>query len=126
MGIKDILIAAGIIAAIVLLAPQFKGGGGHDTGANSVNAPRAPYPCESDRSAQCTWDQHRRIAEEDCAKYREQGAKCEIVTNGQPPRAIRIPSDGERADMRQKIEEGARRLCDSFAKAGYECNANSN
>lgn len=126
MKIKDILIAVGIIGAAVLLTPHFKTSAPHDTGTNSVTTPRTPYPCESDHSAQCTWEQYRQIAEEDCAKDRAQGGKCEIVTNGQPPHAVHIPSDSERADMRRKIDEGARRLCDNLANAGYECHASSN
>ncbi len=126
MKIKDILIAVGIIGAAVLLTPHLKTSAPHDTGTNSVTTPRTPYPCESDHSAQCTWEQYRQIAEEDCAKDRAQGGKCEIVTNGQPPHAVHIPSDSERADMRRKIDEGARRLCDNLANAGYECHANSN
>lgn len=121
MKIKDILIAVAIIAVALALTPHSKRAAPHDTGTNSVTTPRTPYPCESDHSAQCTWEQYRQIAEEDCAKYRAQGGKCEIVTNGQPPHAVHIPSDSERADMHRKIDEGARRLCDNLANAGYEC-----
>jgi hypothetical protein len=119
--IKDILIAVVVIGAAVLLAPRSETAAPHDTGTNSVTTPRAPYPCESDHSAQCTWEQYRQIAEEDCANYRARGGKCEIVTNGQRPRAVHIPSDSERADMRREIDEGGRRLCDTLANAGYEC-----
>lgn len=121
MKIKDILIAVVVIGAAVLLAPRSETAAPHDTGTNSVTTPRKPYPCESDRSDQCTWEQYRQIAEEECAKDRARGGKCEIVTNGQPPHAVHIPSDSERADMRREIKEGARRLCDNFANAGYEC-----
>ena len=127
MKIKDIMIAVIVIGAALLLTPQFKTGAPHDTRTDSVTTPRKPYPCESDRSAQCTWEQYRQIAEEDCAKYRAHGEKCKIVTNDdQPPRAVRIPSDSEQADMRRKIEESASRLCDNFANAGYECHDSSN
>ena len=125
MKIKDILIVVVIIGAALLLAPRSEKAGPHDTGTDSVTTPRAPYSCESDHSARCTWEQYREIAEEDCAKYRAQGGQCEIVTNGQPPHAVRIPSDSERADMRRKIDEGARRLCDNLANAGYECHDNN-
>ncbi len=121
MKIKDILIAAVIIGVALLLTPRSETAEPHGTGTDSVTAPRVPYSCESDQSAQCTWEQYRQIAEEDCAKYRAQGGECKIVTNGQPPHAVRIPSDNERADMRQKFDEGARRLCDNIADAGYEC-----
>jgi hypothetical protein len=123
---KDILIAVGIIAVALALTPRSETAAPHDTGTNRVATPRTPFPCESDHSAKCTWEQYRQIAEEDCAKYRAQGRQCEIVTNGQPPHAVRIPSDSERADMRRKIDEGARRLCDNLANAGYDCPANSN
>ena len=126
MKVKDILIAVVIIGVALALTPQFKTTAPHDTGTNSVTTPRAPYPCESDHSDKCTWEQYRQIAEEDCAKDRARGGKCEIVTNGPPPHAVHFPSDSERADMRQKIEEGARRICDKLANAGYECHANSN
>ncbi len=123
---RDIMIAVVIIAVVLGLANQSQRGAPHDSGTDRVTTPRTPYPCESDRSAQCTWEQYRQIAEEDCAKHRAQGGRCEIVTNGQPPRAVRIPSDSEEADMRRKIDEGARHLCDNFAKAGYECHTSSN
>jgi hypothetical protein len=119
--IKDILIAVVVIGAAVLLAPRSETAARHGAGTNSVNTSRMPYPCESDHSAQCTWEQYRQIAEEDCAKYRARGEKCEIVTDGQRPRAVRIPSDSERANMRREIDEGARHLCDNLADAGYEC-----
>jgi hypothetical protein len=119
--IKDLLIAAAIIGIALLLTNRSEKGAPHDHGTDSVTAPRTPYSCESDRSTQCTWEQYRQIAEEDCAKYRAQGGECDIVTDGQPPHAVRIPSDSERADMRRKIDEGARRLCDNLADAGYEC-----
>ena len=126
MKIKDILIAVGIIVVVLLLTHHSETAAPHDAGTNSVTTPRTPYPCESDHSAQCTWVQYRQIAEEECAKDRAQGGKCEIVTNGQRPRAVHIPSDSERVDMRQKIDEGARRLCDNLANAGYDCPADSN
>jgi hypothetical protein len=119
--IVDILIAVGVIGAALALTPHSKTAP-HDTGTHSVTKPRTPYPCESDHSAQCTWEQYRQIAEEDCAKDRAQGGKCEIVTNGQRPHAAHIPSDSERADMRRKIDEGARRLCDNLANE-YGCHA---
>jgi hypothetical protein len=119
--IKDILIAVGIIAVALALTPRSETDSPHDTGTNSVTTPRTPYPCESDHSDKCTWEQYQQLAEEDCAKYRAEGRRCEIVTNGGPPHAVRIPSHSERADMRQKIDEGARRLCDNFANAGYDC-----
>ncbi len=121
MKIKDILIAAVIIGIALLLTNRSETAKPHDTGADRVTAPRTPYSCESDHSDQCTWEQYRQIAEEDCAKYRSQGGDCEIVTNGRPPHAVRIPSDSERAEMRRKIDEGARHLCDNLADAGYEC-----
>lgn len=126
MAVKEILIAAGVIGVALLLTPNSKTAPPHDSGTNSVTTPRRPYPCESDHSAQCTWEQHWQIAEEDCAKYRAQGGQCKIVTNDNPPHAVRIPSDSERADMRQKADEGARRLCDNLTEAGYECRANHN
>lgn len=126
MKIKDILIAVGIIAVALALTPRSETAAPHDTGPHSVATPRTPYPCESDRSVQCTGEQYQQIAEEDCAKYRAQGGECKIVTDGQPPHAVRIPSDSERAEMRRKIDEGARRLCDNLADAGYECNADGN
>ncbi len=124
MTIKGILIAAGIIVAALLLMPNSKTTSPHET--NSATKPRAPYPCESDRSTQCTWGQYMQIAEEDCAKNRAQGGQCEIVTNGQPPHAVHISSGSERADMRRKIDEGVRRFCDNLANVGYECHTSSN
>jgi hypothetical protein len=124
--IKDILVAVVIIGIALLLTPRSERAASHDAGTDSVATSRIPYPCESDHSAQCTWEQYRQIAEEDCAKDRAQGGRCEIVTNGQPPHAVRIPSDSERADMRRKIDEGARRLCDNLANAGYGCRASNN
>ena len=126
MKIRDILIAVGIIGVVLLLTQHSETAAPRDTGTNSVTTPRTPYPCESDHSVQCTWGQYRQIAEEDCAKDRAQGGKCEIVTNGQRPYAVHTPSDNERADMRRKIDEGARHLCDNLANAGYECRANNN
>ncbi len=123
MKMKDILIAVGIIAVALALTPRSETATRHDTGTNGVASPRTPFPCESDHSIQCSWEQYRQIAEEDCAKYRAQGGGCEIVTNGEPPHAVRIPSDSERADMRRKIDEGTRRLCDNLANAGYDCNS---
>lgn len=125
-SVKDILIGVGIIAVALALTSNSGKDAPHDTGTNSVTTPRTPYPCKSDHSAQCTWEQYRQIAEEDCAKHRAQGGRCEIVTNGQRPRAVHLPSDSERADMHRKIEEGARHLCDNLANAGYECHTNSN
>ena len=126
MKVKDILIAVVVIGAALLLTPQFKTAAPHDTGPHSVATPRKPYPCESDDSVKCTGEQYEQIAEEDCAKYRAQGGECKIVTNGRPPHAVRIPSESERAEMRRKIDEGARHLCDNLADAGYECNADNN
>lgn len=126
MKIKDILIAVGIIAVALALTPGFGPDGPPDNGPHGVATPRTPYPCESDRSVRCTGEQYQQIAEEDCAKYRAQGGECKIVTDGQPPHAVRIPSDSERAEMRRKIDEGAKRLCDNLADAGYECNADNN
>lgn len=126
MRIKEILLAVVIISVAVVLTPRSEKAAPHDTGTNSVTTPQRPYPCESDHSARCTWEQYRQIAEEDCDKYRAQGGQCEIVTNGQPPHAVRIPSDRERDDMHRKIDEGARRLCDNLANAGYECHGSSN
>ena len=125
MTIKGILMAAGIIAAAFLLMPQTETAPPRDTGTNSATAPRAPYPCETDHSTKCTWEQYRRIAEEDCAKYHAQGGQCEIVTDGQPPHAVHISSESEYADIRRRIEEGARRLCDNLANTSYECHASS-
>ena len=125
MKAKDILIAVGIIAVALALTPHSKTSAPHDAGTDSVTTHRTPYPCESDHSAQCTREQYQQIAEEDCAKYRAEGGKCEIITDGQRPRAVRLPSDSERAEMRRKIDEGAKRLCDNLANAGYECDANS-
>jgi hypothetical protein len=125
--IKGILIAAGIIAvALLLMPPHSETAAPHDTGTNSVTTPRTPYPCESDHSAQCTWDQYRQLAEEDCAKDRAQGGQCEIVTNDWPPHAVHISSEGERADIRRRIDEGVRRLCDNLAHSGYGCHAGNN
>lgn len=126
MKIKEILIAVVVIGVAVFLTPRSEKAAPHDTGTSGVTTPRTPYLCEYDHSTQCTWEQYRQIAEEDCAKERAQGGKCEIVTNGQPPHAVHIPSDSERADMRRKIDEGARRLCENFADAGYECPPGSN
>lgn len=126
MKVNDILIAVGIIAVALALTPGFGPDGPPDTGPHSVATPRTPYPCESDRSVQCTGEQYQQIAEEDCAKYRAQGGDCKIVTDGRPPHAVRIPSDSERAEMRRKIDEGAKRLCDNLANAGYECDADNN
>lgn len=126
MTIKGLLIAAGIIAIAFLLTPNSEKDVPHDTRTDSATRPRAPYPCESDRSAQCTWEQYRQIAEEDCAKDRAQGGQCEIVTDGRPPHAVHNSSGDERAEMRRKIDEGVRRLCDNLANTAYECRANSN
>ena len=126
MKIKDLLVAAVIIGIALLLTPRSEKAAPHDTGTGSVTAPRKPYPCEFDHSAKCTWKQYRQIAEEDCAKYRAQGGECKIVTDGQPPHAVRTPSDSERAHMRRKIDEGARRLCKNLDNGGYECHTNSN
>lgn len=126
MTIKGILLAAAIIGAALLFMNHSEKAPARDTGTNSVTAPRAPYPCESERSAQCTWEQYRQIAEEDCAKYRARGGECKIVTDGRTPHAVHIPSDNERADMRRKIDEGIRHLCDNLSNAGYECRTNNN
>ena len=126
MKIRDLLVAAVIIGIALVLTPRSEKAAPHDTGTGSVSTPRKPYPCESDHSAKCTWGQYRKIAEEDCVKYRAQGEECKIVTDGQPPHAVRIPSDSERADMRRKIDESARHLCDNLDNAGYECHTNSN
>src|SRR6185312_11281987 len=104
MTIKGILIAVGIIAVALLLMPHSKTAGSHDARPGNVTAPRAPYPCESDRSAPCTWEQYQQIAEEDCAKDRAHDGHCEIVTNGRPPHAVHIPSESELADIRRRIE----------------------
>lgn len=128
MKIKEILIAVVIIGIAVMLSRSEKSekAGPHDTGNTSVSTPRKPYPCEYDRSTQCTWEQYWQIAEEECAKDRARGGRCKIVTNGKPPHAVHIPSDSERADMRQKVHEDARRLCDNLTEAGYECRAKTN
>lgn len=126
MTIKGILFAAVIIVIALLVMPHPEKAPPHDAEPNKVIAPRPPYPCESDRSAQCTWEQYRQIAEEDCAKDRAQGGQCEIVTNGQPPHAVHISSESERTDIRQRIEEGVRRLCDNLANTRYECHTSSN
>jgi hypothetical protein len=123
--IKGLLLAAAIIAIAFLFSPYFKTGAPHDTGTHREARPRAPYPCESDRSAQCTWEQYKQIAEEDCAKHRDQGGRCEVVTDGRrPPHAVRLPSDSELADMRQKIGDGIQQLCDNLADTRFECKTN--
>lgn len=43
-----------------------------------------------------------------------------------PPDAVHIPSDRELNDMRQKIDDGVRRLCDNLTDAGYECRTSNN
>lgn len=126
MKIKEILIAVVIIAAVLVWAHRSETAASHDTGTDRVATPRTPDLCKSDHSDQCTWEQYWQIAEEDCANYRARGEKCEIVTNGVPPHAVRIPPDSEHADMRRKIDDGARRLCDNLANVGYECHADSN
>ncbi|MGH4009273.1 MAG: hypothetical protein ACRDTH_14145 [Pseudonocardiaceae bacterium] len=126
MRIKELLIAAIFIGIAVLLAPRSETAAPHHTGPKNVTKPQRPYPCEFDRSAQCTWDQYRQMAEDECNKERAQGGRCEIATNGPRPHVVRIPSDSERTDMRRKIDEEASRLCDKLDNAGYECRANNN
>jgi hypothetical protein len=126
MTIKGILVAAGILAVAFLVTPGSKTAAPHDSGPVNIITPRTPYPCESDYSIQCTWREHQQIAEEECARDRAQGRRCEIVTNGQPPHAVHIPSDNDFVDMRRKIDEGVKRLCDDFANAGHECRTSDN
>lgn len=126
MTIKNILIAVGIIAVALLFMPHAERGAPPGPGTSRVSMPRAPYPCESDRSVPCTPEQYQQIAEENCVKEHTQGGHCEIVTNGPWPHAVDTPSDGERAELARKIDEGARRFCDNLAHAGYECHAGSN
>jgi hypothetical protein len=123
---RDILIAVGIIAVALAITSRSDTAAPYDIGTDGATTSRTPYPCESDRSVQCTWQQYRQIAEEDCARERSKGGECEIVTNGHPPRAVRIPSDGEISDMRRRIDEDKRRLCDDFTNAAEECPASRN
>jgi hypothetical protein len=119
--IKNLLIGIGILAAVFLLLPYLPIGSRNEAGPLDIAAPRAPFPCESDHSIECTWAQYQQIAEEDCAKDHAQGRQCEIVTNGQPPHAVRIPSDSELAEMGRKFDDATRRLCGDLANAGYGC-----
>lgn len=123
---KEFLIAIGIIAAVVLLAPHLLLASPHDAGPDGHVSSRNPFPCEVDHSAECTWGQYQQIAEEDCARYRAQGGRCEIVTNGQRPRAVHIPSDSELSEMGHKFDDATRRLCDDLADAGYGCHVSHN
>ena len=123
---KEFLIAIGIIAAVVLLAPHLPLASPHDAGPDGHVSSRNPFPCEVDHSAECTWGQYQQIAEEECARDRAQGGRCEIVTNGQRPRAVHIPSDGELSEMGDKFDDSTRRLCNDLADAGYGCHVSHN
>jgi hypothetical protein len=59
--IKNILIAVGIIAVALLFMPHAERGAPPGPGTSRVSTPRAPYPCESDHSAPCTWEQYQWI-----------------------------------------------------------------
>lgn len=119
--VKNLLIGIGILAVAFLLFPHLPAGSRTGAEPHGDGASRAPFPCESDHSIQCTWGQYQQIAEENCAKDRTQGRQCEIVTNGQPPHAVRIPSESELAEMGRKFDEATRRLCSDLANAGYGC-----
>jgi hypothetical protein len=123
---KEFLIAIGIIAAVVLFVPHLSLTPPHDAGPDGHVSSRSPFPCEVDHSVVCTWGQYQQIAEEDCARDRAQGGRCEIVSNGQRPRAVHIPSDGELTEMSHKFDDATRRLCDDLANAGYGCHVSHN
>lgn len=123
---KELLIAIGIVAALVLLLPHLMLTSPHDAGSDGHASARGPFPCELDHSVECTWAQYQQMAEEDCVKDRARGGQCEIVTNGQRPRAVHIPSDRELAEMGHKFDDATRHLCDNLANAGYECHVSHN
>jgi hypothetical protein len=124
--VKNVLIAIGIIAAALLLLPRGQMTSPHDAGPNGQATSRAPFPCELDHSIECTWEQYQQIANENCAKDRAQGGRCDIVTNSQSPHAVHIPSESDRAEMGRKLDDTARRLCDNLANAGYGCHVSRN
>src|SRR5690348_4246394 len=112
---KELLIAIGIVAALVFLLPHLTLTSPHDAGSDGHASARGPFPCELDHSVECTWAQYQQMAEEDCAKDRARGGQCEIVTNGQRPRAVHIPSDRELAEMGHRFDDATRHLCDNLA-----------
>ena len=118
---KNLLIGIGIIAAVLLLLPHLPMTSQHGTRSDGHGSSRSPFSCELDHSVECTWGQYQQIAEEDCARDRAQGGRCEIVTGSQRPHALHIPSDSELAEMGRKFDDATRRLCDDFANAGYGC-----
>jgi hypothetical protein len=122
--IKNLLIAIGIIAAAVLLMPNLPMASRHDSESPGHQMSRAPFPCESDHLIDCTWDPYQQIAEENCARDRAQSRQCVVVTNGERPHAVRIPSDSELAEMGQRFDDATRRLCSDLANAGYGCHTN--
>ena len=119
--VKNLLIAIGIIAAAVLLMPNLPMTSRNDDESHDHRMSRDPFPCESDHSIDCTWEQYQQIAEENCVRERAQSRQCVIVTNGQRPHAVRIPSDSEFAEMGQRFDDATRRLCSDLAHAGYGC-----
>lgn len=122
--IKNLLIGIGIIAAVLLLLPHLPITSRH--GPDGPGSSRDTFPCELDHSVECTWVQYQQIAEEDCARDRAQGGRCEIVTNGQRPHSLHIPSDSELAEMGRKFDDATRHLCDNLANAGYGCHVSHN
>jgi hypothetical protein len=124
--IKNLLIGIGIIAAVLLLLPHLSIMSRHDTGSDGPGSSRDTFPCELDHSVECTREQYRQITEEDCARDRAQGGGCEIVTDGQRPHALHIPSDSELAEMGRKFDDATRRLCDNLANDGYGCHVSHN
>lgn len=126
MVIKNLLIGIGVIAAVLFLLPHLPMASRHDAGSDGHGSSRGPFPCELDHSVECTWGQYQQIAEEDCARDRAQGGRCEIVTDRQRPHALHIPSDSELAEMGRKFDDATRRLCDNLANAGYGCHVSHN
>lgn len=43
-----------------------------------------------------------------------------------PPDAVHVPSDRELTEIRQKFNDGVRRLCDNLTDTRYECHTNNN
>jgi hypothetical protein len=119
--IKNLLISIGIIAAAVLLWPYLPMASPHHAAPHGQTSSRGPFPCELNHSVECTREQYQQMAEESCARHRAEGGQCEIITNGQRPQAVHIPSDSELTEMSRRFDDAARRLCDNLASAGYGC-----
>lgn len=115
---KELLIAIGIAAALVLFLPHVPMVSPHDAGL-TVMFRRGALSLRVGPFGRVHMGVISANSRGGLRQDRAQGGQCEIVINGQRPRAVHIPSDSELAEMGHKFDDATRLLCDNLANAGY-------